>query len=71
MDGSGLSLEDAFNDGFPGCWWVRRTFQDNKKQWLDVATPTARANAIAAGKTPKGLWRQFSKLHPIIKSSRA
>jgi len=54
---SALSQSDAFCDAFPGRPWVRRTFQDNKKQWLELATPSERAVAIAAGKTSRGLWR--------------
>jgi len=57
MDQSGLSQKDAFSEAFPGRPWVRRTFQDNKRQWLNIATPSAREEAIAAGRTPDGLWR--------------
>jgi len=70
MDQSGLAQKDAFSEAFPGSSWVRRTFQDNKRQWLNIATPSAREEAIAAGRTPDGLWRRFSKRHPITKSSR-
>jgi hypothetical protein len=64
---SALSQEDAFYDAFPGRPWVRRTFHDNKKQWLELANPSERAVAVAAGKTSQGLWRRFSKTHPIVK----
>ena len=70
MDQSGLSQKDAFSEAFLDCPWVRRTFQDNKRQWLEIATPTARYKAIMAGRTSKGLWSRFSKAHPIIKSNR-
>ena len=64
-----LSQEDAFYDAFPGRRWVRRTFQDNKRQWLDLASPSDCANAIKAGRTKQGLWRRFSRAHPIAKKT--
>jgi hypothetical protein len=67
MANSPLSQKDAFHDAFPNRSWVRRTFQDNKRQWLDLATPSERSEAVAAGKIHRGLWRRFSKQHPIIK----
>jgi hypothetical protein len=70
MDQSGLSQKDTFSEAFPDRPWVRRTFQDNKRQWLNIATPAAREEAIAAGRTPNGLWCRFSKRHPVTKSSR-
>lgn len=70
MAQSGLSQEDAFHKAFPGRVWTRRTFQDNKKQWLQIASTTARANAISAGRTREGLWRLFSRQNPIVKTNK-
>jgi hypothetical protein len=70
MENSRLSQVDAFRSAFPNRLFKRRTFQDNKCQWLNLATPSERSDAIAAGKSEKGLWRKFSKLHPIIKSAK-
>lgn len=70
MEVNKLSQEEAFHDAFPNRPWVRRTFQDNKKQWLDLASPSDRSAAVSAGRTCQGLWCRFSKLHPIPKSSK-
>ena len=70
MAQSGLSQEDAFYKAFPGRVWIRRTFQDNKKQWLQIASTTARANAISAGRTHEGLWRIFSRQNLIVKTNK-
>jgi hypothetical protein len=51
MANSLLSQEDAFHDAFPNCSWVQHTFQDNKRQWLDLATPSEQSEAVATGKT--------------------
>jgi len=67
MGRSGLSQEDAFHEAFPDHPWVRRAFQDNKKQWLQVASANVRAEAVKAGRTCEGLWRWFSRQNPITK----
>jgi hypothetical protein len=70
MANSKLSQEDAFREAFPNRPWVRRTFQDNKKQWFHMASPSDRSAAVAASRTARGLWSRFSKLHPIVKTSK-
>lgn len=70
MAHSKLLQRSAFCEAFPDRPWVRRTFQDNKKQWLDMASPSDRSAAVAAGQTTPGLWSHFSRLHPIVKTNR-
>ena len=41
-----------------------RTFLDAERQWC-TASPKAREDAILAGLSPVGLWKAFSKQHPL------
>ena len=41
-----------------------RTFLDAERQWR-TASPKAREDAVLAGLSPVGLWKAFSKQHPL------
>jgi len=60
-----LNKAERFTFAFgPDCPYNERTFQDAEKQWR-LASPEERENAIGLGMSPAGLWKVFSKKHPL------
>jgi hypothetical protein len=61
----GLNKAERFTFAFgPNCRYCERTFQDAEKQWR-LASHKDREDAIQLGLTPGGLWKVFSRKHPV------
>lgn len=64
-EATGLTKAERFAFAFgPDRPYNERTFQDAEKQWR-LATPEDREDAIQLGLSPAGLWKAFSKKHPL------
>lgn len=62
---AGLNKAERFAFAFGAdCPYNERTFQDAEKQWR-LASPEDREDAIQLGLSPAGLWKVFSKKHPL------
>lgn len=70
-DAIGLNKAEWFTFAFgPDCPYNERTFQDAEKKWR-LASPEERENAIGLGMSPAGLWKVFSKKHPLKNRRKA
>ena len=64
-EAAGLSKAERFAFAFgTDRKYSERTFQDAQKQW-SLASPKEREDFIQLGLSPAGLWKAFSKDHPL------
>lgn len=61
----GLNKAEQFTFAFgPDCKYSEHTFQDMETQWC-LASHKDCEDAIQFGLTPAGLWKVFSRKHPV------
>jgi hypothetical protein len=64
-EAAGLIKAERFAFAFgPDRRYSERTFQDAEKRWR-AASSKEREDAIQLGLSPAGLWKAFSKKHPL------
>jgi hypothetical protein len=58
-------MEEWFGFQFEGILYVRSTFNAHLHRWMH-ASQSAKAKALAAGRTPAGLWSTFMAENPSV-----
>jgi len=59
----GSLIEDTFSIQFEGNRYVKTTYNDHLRRWTH-ASQSAKDKALAAGRTPAGLWSRFMAENP-------
>lgn len=65
----GSIIEDAFDIQFEGIPYVKTTYNDHLRRWTS-ASQAAKDKALAAGRSPAGLWSKFMAANPAPYAAR-
>jgi hypothetical protein len=65
----GSIIEDAFGIQFEGIPYVKTTYNDHLRRWMNASQP-AKDKALAAGRSPAGLWSKFMAANPAPYAAR-
>ena len=69
MAALGSIIADTFTIQFEGILYVKTTYNDHLRRWLH-APQEAKDKALAAGRTPRGLWLRFMAANPAPYAAR-